>query len=102
MQEIARRPSAVFLALAPLYLALAATAATANADELDWEHVADVRVIQVVTTDEDADERTTKVWFVLIDGVSYLRTNDSRWLENIRRDPGVRPREEISWQMCPA
>jgi len=91
MNGTARRSNAVLLA--PLYLlacvALASTATTAHADELDWERVADVRVIEVVTTDEDGDDRETKVWFVLIDGVPYLRTNDSRWLENIRRDPGV-------------
>jgi hypothetical protein len=91
MNGTARRSNAVLLA--PLYLlacvAPALTPSTAYADELDWERVAAVRVIEVVTTDEDGDDRETKVWFVLIDGVPYLRTNDSRWLENIRRDPGV-------------
>jgi hypothetical protein len=57
---------------------------------LDWSAIADVGVIEIVTTDEDGDARRTSVWFVLVDGVSYLRTNDSRWLSNIRRDPSVK------------
>ena len=55
----------------------------------DWEAVTDVEVIEILTVDDDGEVRETKVWFVLIDGVSYLRTSDSRWLENIRRDPKV-------------
>jgi hypothetical protein len=62
--------------------------------QLDWSKVADIDVIEIVTTDEDGDLRETKVWFVLVDGVSYLRTSDSRWLENIRRDPDVKIRVE--------
>jgi len=61
----------------------------APAAELDWSRVADLDVIEILTHDEDGDLRETKVWFVRIDGVSYLRTNGSRWLENIRRDPDV-------------
>lgn len=91
MNGPAYRSNAAFLA--PLYLiaffTLVSTAATVYADELDWEEVEDVRVIEIITVDEDGDDRKTKVWFVRIDGVPYLRTNDSRWLENIRRDPGV-------------
>ena len=61
--------------------------APAWAQQPDWEAIADVPVIEVLTTDADGDLRETKVWFVLIDGQPYLRTNASRWLENLRRDP---------------
>ena len=77
--------------VAPLLLVLAPllAAAPAGADTPDWESLADVKVIEVVTRDADGDLRETKVWFVLVDGASYLRTNGSRWLENLRRDPNL-------------
>ena len=80
----------------PALVVAAAAFATpaATAAELDWSGIADVGVIEIITNDKDGDQRETKVWFVLIDGVPYLRTNDSRWLLNIRRDPGVRIRVE--------
>jgi len=59
-----------------------------------WQDFADVDVIEVVTTDPDGDLRETPVWFVLIDGDAWLRTNDSRWLANIERDPAFRVRVE--------
>jgi hypothetical protein len=63
----------------------------------DWPAVADVGVIEVLTVDEDGDAREAKVWFVLVDGQPYLRTNGSRWLENLRRDPnlGLRIDDEV-------
>lgn len=93
------RPGTPTLAI-PILAALAlAPAAGADAEAgapapLEWERVADVDVIEVLTRDDDGDLRETKVWFVLIDGQSYLRTNRSRWLENIRRDPDVAVRIE--------
>jgi hypothetical protein len=56
---------------------------------LDWTALLDLDVIEIITTDEDGDVRATKVWFVLVGDVSYLRTSSSRWLENIRRNPQV-------------
>ena len=66
---------------------LACIALPAAAEYPDWEHLAGIDVIEVVTTDADGDRRDTKVWFVLLDGEPYLRTSRSRWLENLRRDP---------------
>ena len=81
-EQAARRHVAPWLLLLlPLLLA-----APALAEYPDWASVADVKVIEVVTRDADGDLRETKVWFVLVDGVAYLRTSRSRWLENLRRD----------------
>jgi hypothetical protein len=78
------------VALAPLFLAVPLlVAAPARADAPDWESLADVKVIEVMTRDADGDLRETKVWFVLVDGASYLRTQRSRWLTNLRRDPNL-------------
>ena len=91
MPEAARFPGTrIVPALVVAALASAGSAATTS--ELDWARVEDVGVVEILTNDEDGDLRETKVWFVLIDGTAYLRTNKSRWLENIRRDPGVRIR----------
>ena len=59
----------------------------AGAAAPDWTVVGDVEVVEVLTHDEDGDLRETKIWFVLIDEECFLRTRDSRWLSNIRRDP---------------
>jgi hypothetical protein len=67
-------------------------AATARGEAPDWAALADEPVIEVITVDEDGDVRESKVWFVLVDGVPYLRTNGSRWLANLRRDPDCRLR----------
>ena len=73
----------------PLAAALLLAATAAGAEFPDWDSVADVSVIEVVTQDSDGDLREAKVWFVLVEGVPYLRTNRSRWLDNLRRDPNL-------------
>ena len=75
-------------------LLLAAACATlpvveAPSSELDWDAASDDEVIEILTADPDGDLRRTRVWFVRIDGVTYLRTSGSRWLANLRRDPDV-------------
>ena len=77
-----------------LALAVLSLAAPVRAEYPDWESLADVDVIEVVTEDEDGDPRETKVWFVTLEGETYLRTSASRWLENLRRDPNLRLRIE--------
>jgi hypothetical protein len=74
----------------PLRIALllaCGLALPAAAEDPDWQRLAGVDVIEVVTADADGARRETKVWFVLLDGEAYLRTSRSRWLENLRRDP---------------
>ena len=75
-------------------IALCLTVGTASAEYPDWQALADVDVIEVLSHDADGDLRETKVWFVLVDGEPYLRTNGSRWLANLRRDPQLELRIE--------
>ena len=70
-------------------LVAAGLSGPARADYPDWQALAGVEVIEVVTRDEDGAERATKVWFVLVDGQPYLRTQRSTWLDNLRRDPDL-------------
>jgi hypothetical protein len=55
----------------------------------EWSPFVEADVVHVVTQDEDGSERDTKVWFVVVEDAGYVRTNDSRWLANIRRGSRV-------------
>jgi hypothetical protein len=68
---------------------LLAAVGSARAAELDWQRFQDTDVIEVLTLDEDGARRETSVWIVTLDGHGYVRTNDSRWLANIRRGSSV-------------
>lgn len=68
---------------------LAAIPTGAMAAPCDWQEIDTHKVIEVETTDEGGGARRTKVWIVLLDGVPYLRTSDSRWLANLRRNSGL-------------
>ena len=68
---------------------LLALAGAAQAAGLDWQRFQDADVVQIVTHDEDGDLRETSIWIVTFDDRGYVRTNDSRWLANIRRGSGI-------------
>ena len=69
-------------------IGLASAAASARAAEPNWDRIADVGTIEVVTHDEDGDARETTIWFAVLDGQGFIRTGDSRWGANVRRNPG--------------
>ena len=74
-----------------VFLLLVVGGATDVAAEFpDWDRFSGVEVIDVLTFDEDGDLRQTPVWFVLLSGEAFLRTGNSRWLANLRRDPDLR------------
>lgn len=80
-------------------LALAAflswTAVAEERAELpDWQQVAEVDTVQVLTENEDGAVRNTRVWLAVVDGQGYIRTGGSSWGENVERDPDVRVRIE--------
>ncbi len=60
-----------------------------RAAELDAQRCQDTSVVQILTDDEDGARRDTSVWIACFDGHGYVRTNDSRWLANIRRGSRV-------------
>jgi len=68
---------------------LLALAGSVRAAELDWQRFQDADVIEILTQDEGGAPRETSVWIVTFDGHGYVRTNDSRWLANIRRGSNV-------------
>jgi hypothetical protein len=56
---------------------------------LDWDSVAGEGVATIVTRDPDGGERVTKLWLAVVDGEGLIRTGDSRWFQDIERDPNV-------------
>ena len=73
-------------ALLPLSIAFTLAA---PAVAIDWQPFAERDVVEILTRDADGSVRETKVWIVVLDGAGYVRTNDSRWLANIRRGSEV-------------
>jgi hypothetical protein len=82
---LARKNLAALVALAPLALVFAAAAA--RADEPNWDKLAPVERIEIITHDEDGDARETTIWLAVVDGQGFIRTGNSTWGENIRRKP---------------
>ena len=61
------------------------------------------RVVEILTADEDGEARKTPVWIVAVEGLAYVRTNDSVWLANIRRGSPVKVRhEQQTWPVSAA
>jgi hypothetical protein len=72
-----------------LFALLLLLCASTRAAEPDWEKLTEPDVVRVITVDPDGDVRETKVWIVAQAGNAWLRTSDSRWLANLRRDPNL-------------
>jgi hypothetical protein len=72
-------------ALRLLVAMLAAGATLAALAAFGGEAAETERVVEILTDDADGERRETKVWCVALDGAVFVRTNDSRWLANIRR-----------------
>ena len=62
--------------------------ATSSAAQ-DWNALAGVETIQVVTHDEDGAVRETTVWLAVSDGHGYIRTGGTKWGANVKRNPDV-------------
>ena len=65
-------------------------AEAAGAAELDWNSVADVEEVLVLTTNEDGTPRETTIWLAVVDGQGYIRTGGwTKWGDNVKRDPEI-------------
>jgi hypothetical protein len=69
----------------------ACIAAAAAADSgPDWNVVADVREVEVLTRNEDGSSRETTIWLVVLDGRGYIRTSRrTTWGGNVQRSPDI-------------
>ncbi len=59
---------------------------------IDWEAATERWSLHIVTVDPAGDERVTRIWLALVDGEGTVRTGDSRWWQNLKRDPSCRIR----------
>jgi hypothetical protein len=83
------------VALAGLVLLAALSCASGSVEArepIDWAAANDRWSIHIVTNDSDGDERVTRIWLAMLDGVGVIRTGDSRWWQNLARDPNCRIR----------
>ena len=65
-------------------------AVAAGAAELDWNSVADVEEVLVVTTNEDGTPRETTIWLAVVDDQGYIRTGGwTKWGDNVVRNPDI-------------
>jgi hypothetical protein len=86
--------AALTLALAPLLSAVAPAPAAAAGP--DWNAVAAVERVEILTSDEDGETRETTVWLAVVDGQGYVRTGNTTWGENVLRNPEVKLRIEAA------
>ena len=84
MKRIADFRIALLLGLALGWIGFAAAAA-----EADWTALAAPDVVEIVTQDEDGDDRETKIWIVVVDDEAFIRTSGTRWNGNLERDPAA-------------
>jgi hypothetical protein len=75
-----------------LALLVLGSASLASGGSFDWAPARETSVVEILTSDADGKLRETPVWIVVLGGAGYVRTNDSRWLANIRRGSAVRLR----------
>src|SRR5262249_51160743 len=68
-------------------LGLLLGAAGARAKEPDWEKLNGIREIEVITHDENGDERDTTIWLAVVDGQGFIRTGNTTWGANVKRKP---------------
>jgi hypothetical protein len=73
-------------------LLLACVTPTVAPEPIDWSSADEHWSLHIVTLDEDGDERATRIWLALVDGRGTIRTGDSRWWQNLQRDPACRIR----------
>jgi hypothetical protein len=71
-----------------LVLAIGVATAT-SAAAVEWKELAKANTVTITTNNADGSPRHTTVWMVVLDGFPYVRTGNTRWAENIARDPNV-------------
>lgn len=69
-------------------LAVAGSPARSSA-AVDWNAVADVDTIEVVTVGPEGHPRVTSVALAVVDGHGYVRSSATRWLADLGRDPDL-------------
>lgn len=70
-------------------IALWALPLTAAAASPDWEALAEIETIEVITHDEDGEPVEKTIWLVVVDGQGFIRSGSSSWVKHVKRDPDI-------------
>lgn len=79
-------------ALLVCFLSLACASVPVSTESVDVAAIDDHWSLHVVTVDPGGKDRVTRIWIATLKGVPVLRTGESRWWENLERDPAIRIR----------
>ena len=82
MSRLVRLFVLVSFALAPVALAVESTPP-------DWNALAGVEEIQVLSENPDGTPHETTVWLAVLDGQGFIRTGDTSWYPNLVRKPEI-------------
>jgi hypothetical protein len=76
-------------AVSILFLFVLACASTPLVAEraIDWNTTDESWSLHVVTIDPDGAERVTRIWLAAVETRGGIRTGNSRWWQNLQRDP---------------
>lgn len=89
-------PSVAVLALA---LALVLAGAS-HAAAPEWNDLAGLDTVEVISTNEDGGQRLTTVWIVVLEHQAYLRTGGTTWGDNVEREGTLRLRvPQGEWEL---
>jgi hypothetical protein len=75
-----------------LIACLACASARISTDPIDWRSTDEQWSSHIVTIDPDGSERVTRVWLATVGDHGSVRTNDSRWWQNLQQDANCRIR----------
>lgn len=78
-----------FVLLIALILPAPVLAEGTTGEGPEWELVADVDTVQIVTENDDGTRRNTTVWLAVVDEQGYVRTGGSSWGKQVKADPDV-------------
>ena len=83
-------PTVIAACALPLCLMFISVAACAESPaDSEASSGDDPEVVEVLTRNEDASIRETKIWIAFVEGEAFIRTGSTRWYGNVERDPDV-------------
>jgi hypothetical protein len=55
----------------------------------DWSIAGHEQIVSIATSDPDGERRATPLWLVTVDNQPFIRTSNSKWLGNLKREPSL-------------
>ncbi len=73
---------------------LASVSLAVEATPPDWNALAAVETVEILSENADGSAQETTVWIVVLDGEGYIRTGNTSWYPNLERKPEIAVRIE--------